>query len=75
MSNNMEWHSPCKSYLERVGAAEYLAQKAAWKHAKRAFRFSPTEYMNTLIGCLNRNEEENFKVVKMVEGRFCALGF
>lgn len=70
---NLEWHIAARSYLDRLGAAEYAAQKAAWKK-RRGFRFFPSEFHSRLIQCLNKNDEEGFKALKLTEGYASAVG-
>ncbi len=69
---NLDWHSSVKRYLERLGLAEYQAQKLAAKGKK--FRYSPSEYHRELIDLLNKNDEQGFKGLKMLSGFASALG-
>lgn len=69
---NLDWHTAAKQYLERLGLAEYRAFLAR-KRRKRD-RFSPSDYHRELIGYLNRNDENGFKTLKMLEGYASVLG-
>jgi hypothetical protein len=69
---NLDWHSPAKRYLERLGLAEYRAWKAT-KPRKRD-RFAPSEYHRALIDCLNRNDEAGFKTLKLETGYASVIG-
>ncbi len=72
---DLEWHSPAKRYLERLGLAEWLGQRNAIKgRVPKSFRYSPSPYHRALIDCLNRNDEEGFKALKGLEGYASAVG-
>jgi hypothetical protein len=66
--NDLDWHTSANAYLARLGAAEYAAQRSRHKGSPKKFRFSPSQYMTDLIECLNVNDEERFKAIKMLEG-------
>lgn len=75
-NDDMEWHIHAKKYLARLGDAEYAQQKKA--HLKKGrkestFRYSPSEYHRELISYLNENDEEAFKVRKMLSGYASAV--
>lgn len=74
-SDNTSWHVAAKTYLSRLGAVEYQAQRKAHKGAAKKFRFSPSDYMRDLIVAMGRNDEEGFKAQKMLEGYASTLGF
>lgn len=65
------WQSLVQPYMVRLGAAEYAAQKRAAKGKK--FRFSPSEYMRSLILCMDRDDEEGFKSLKLEQGYSSAV--
>ena len=74
---SLDWHSSAKRYLERLGKAEWEAQgrpqpKGRGKH--RVQRYVPSEYHRSLIDALNRNDEHEFKRLKMLEGYSSELG-
>lgn len=71
MPNSSNWQSLVQPYMTRLGAAEYAAQKRAAKGKK--FRFSPSEYMRSLISCMDRDDEEGFKSLKLREGYSSAV--
>ena len=73
MPDDTEWMVAAQAYLQRVGRAEYEAQRRVWTH-KTGFRFKPSQYMLDLIECMNRNDEEAFKARKMWEGYPGAIG-
>jgi hypothetical protein len=72
-----EWQTGAMAYLDRLGATEYMAQRAA--HEKRRaspkrFCFAPSQYMLDLIEFTKRNDEEGFKARKILEGYASDLG-
>ena len=66
------WDIAARAYLDRLGAAEYMAFLAGKR--KKADRYSPSEYHRSLIEMLNADNEEGFKAIKMLRGRDSALG-
>jgi hypothetical protein len=68
MYDDTEWHTSAKAYLDRLCAAEYETQRKKHKGSLKNFRFTPTDYVNNLIQCLNVNDEEAFKAIKMLQG-------
>ena len=73
MTTKENWQGAARSYLDRLGLAEYQAQRAAAK--KRKFRYCPTQYHRDLVYLLGKNDEEGFKARKMLEGYGSKLGF
>ncbi len=73
--DDMAWHSAAKEYLARLGREEWIAQGCPVPTKRRPHnKFSPSEYMRALIDCLNKNDEEAFKAIKMREGYASAAG-
>jgi hypothetical protein len=72
MSDNMNWHSAAKDYLARLGEGEWRAQGCPVPKERKGKlygpRFCPSDYMCSLIDCLNKNDEEAFKALKMLQG-------
>lgn len=62
------WQTFAMQYLERLGRAEYDAQRKRHKGTLKSFKFKPSEYMESLIECTKQNDEEKFKTIKMLEG-------
>ena len=68
------WHIAAQDYLSRLGREEWIAQGSPIPTKRRPDnRFAPSEYMRELIECLNRNDEEAFKALKMLNGRDSVL--
>ena len=67
------WHGSAQQYLTRLGAAEYQRQRQT-AGRKKTIRYRPTDYHLALIDCLNRDAEEEFKALKMLQGYASALG-
>ena len=77
MTDDTEWHTAAKAYLQRLGVAEYQAAMRAHKKAGRrpsTYRHTPSAYMCDLINCLDTDDEERFKAIKMLEGHASAAG-
>lgn len=75
--SNTDWHSAARDYLARLGRAEYLSAIAAHIKAGRrpnTYRHAPSGYMEALIDCLNRNDEEAFKALKGEQGYASSVG-
>jgi len=62
-----DWQPAAQRYLERLASAEYSEQKKRSK-GKKSFRYSPSEYQRDLVEKLGKNDEEGFKVQKMLQG-------
>jgi hypothetical protein len=69
-----EVYIACARYLERLGAAEYRSLVASNK-GKRNVRYQPTPYHAELVRLLGQRDENGFKALKALEGRYSALGF
>lgn len=67
----MTWHAAAKQYLERLGYAEWQAQK---NPKRKKQQYVPSDYHRALIDCLNRDDENGFKALKMLQGYNSALG-
>lgn len=63
----------CAKYLERLGAAEYSAFASSKRRTSE--RYSPSDYHRELVKLLGERDEDAFKSLKMLEGRYSALGF
>lgn len=63
-----------KQYLERLGCAEYGAFRASKAGRRGRSAYVPSAYHSALIECLDRNDEQAFKALKMREGYASALG-
>lgn len=77
MSWTDEGWTACQAYAERVGKAEYQAGLAAHVKAgrsRRTFLFTPSAYLDELCRLLGYGTEEEFKALKMTEGRGSPLG-
>lgn len=72
--SDTNWHIAAKAYLTRLSAAEYAAQRKAYKGAAKKFRFVPSDYSRDLIAAMDRNDEEGFKSQKMLEGYASRIG-
>lgn len=70
--SRLDWHTAAKDYLIRLGAAEYAQQQRTSRRIK--FRYEPSQYHRDLIDQLNRDDEEGFKGLKMLQGYASALG-
>ena len=73
----MNWQLSAKKYLERLGQSEYeqqLNQHLKRGRRKSTFRYCPTEYHSQLIECLNKDSEEGFKGLKMLQGYASSIG-
>jgi hypothetical protein len=71
----MEWHIAANKYLARLGQDEWKAQGSPIPTKRnKQNRFAPSEYMLSLIDCLNRNDEKAFKALKMLSGYNSASG-
>lgn len=66
-------YTACARYLERLGAAEYAALRARDK--RKTARYQPTPYHAELVRLLGRRDEQGFKALKAIEGKYSALGF
>lgn len=66
------WDIEARSYLQRLGAAEYAEHMAS--KSRKKLKYRPTEYHSTLIEFLNKGDEEAFKAEKMLRGAHSALG-
>ena len=74
--NSTDWQTAARSYLDRLGLAEYREQRAAWLKRRRSaktFRYSPTDYHLTLCYLLGQNDEEGFKAFKLETGYASSL--
>lgn len=74
---NLNWHGPARTYLERLGFAEYkaqLRQHLKKGRAKSTFRYNPSQYHRNLIECLNQNDERKFKALKLEQGYASTIG-
>jgi len=74
---SMEWQVAAQAYLQRLGAAEYGSAIAAHRKARRSvrtYRHNPSEYMRDLVAALGRNDEEQFKAIKMLQGYASEIG-
>ena len=72
----MDWHKSAKAYLERLGMGEYqqqLSHHLKSGRKKRTFRYYPSQYHMDLIDCLNENNEETFKAIKLLQGYASAI--
>lgn len=68
------WHTAAQAYLARLGRAEWIAQgKPVPTRRSPHRRFCPSDYMRALISCLDRNDEEAFKAIKIEQGYASAL--
>jgi hypothetical protein len=69
-------YAALRSYLGRLGFAEWEQQKRPMGNKRRHGRsFFPSEYHRALIACLDKDDENGFKALKMEQGPFSALGF
>lgn len=75
--DDTSWHTAAKAYLARLGQAEYQNAMAAHLKARRkpsTYRHTPSDYQTSLIDCLNRDDEEGFKALKMLQGYSSKVG-
>jgi len=67
-------YAAMKSYLERLGAAEYKVHAAAKKKNRKLGKYIPSEYHNRLVELLAKCDEYGFKALKLEQGYASAVG-
>ena len=71
MTDALHWHTAAAEYLARLDRAEYDAARERHRKAGRrpsTYRHTPSEYMTSLIRCMDRDDEEGFKALKGLQG-------
>lgn len=74
MRDDLEWHTAAKDYLDRLCHDEWTAQGRPIPKGKYPCRYAPSDYVRDLIDCLNKNDEDGFKALKMLKGYASAAG-
>lgn len=72
--SSLHWHTAAKNYLTRLAHAEWISQGKPIPKRKNSKRYVPSDYYRSLMECLNRNDEQQFKAIKMLEGYASAIG-
>lgn len=65
---NLDWHTSAKQYLDRICYQDWKAwseQNAKLPKSKRGM-WGPCQDVRDMIECLNKNDEEGFKSIRLL---------